>query len=449
MSKLSIAAIERAISEKPISTLQFRVGAMCALLLIFDGYDIGAISYVIPPIASSWGALPVDFTLAIVLGGVGMLLGSLISGPLSDLIGRKPVLMLCLAAFGVFSLASAFSTTVTLLTITRFLTGLGLGGGLPAAIALTADYCPRRHQIILVGVMTGAIPIGLIIGGFLSSVLIPHYGWQSVFIFGGVLPLLMVPLLAVAMPESVQFLITRHQADEKAIRILQRLKIDITQLDAQTEDPIRLNAAHNPIRSLFRPRYAKRTLLLWCMFFCNLLGSWLVIFWLPTILTAAGVSSGNAAFYSALLPLGGLLGIGMIALLVRKINTEIALACALLLGGAAIFAMWYWEMTINLTSLLIFLSGMGLMGAQFGLNGLSGSVYPSDIRATGSGWALGVGRVGNIVGPGLGGLVLGLGFATKTMFLVAVVPTLIAALALLLLARERLAGRLDPASVEY
>jgi AAHS family 4-hydroxybenzoate transporter-like MFS transporter len=139
----------------------------------------------------------------------------------------------------------------------------------------------------------------------------------------------------------------------------------------------------------------------------------------------------------------------MIALLVRKINTEIALACALLLGGAAIFAMWYWEMTINLTSLLIFLSGMGLMGAQFGLNGLSGSVYPSDIRATGSGWALGVGRVGNIVGPGLGGLVLGLGFATKTMFLVAVVPTLIAALALLLLARERLAGRLDPASVEY
>jgi AAHS family 4-hydroxybenzoate transporter-like MFS transporter len=443
MADICVAAIDNAISNGQMGQVQYRVIALCALLLVFDGYDIGTIGYALPALSRAWGLNPSDLTLAIVFSGVGMLVGSMISGPLGDLRGRKPVFIACVAIFGIFSIACAFTESPSSLSIMRFLTGLGLGGGVPTAIALTSDYVPRRNRPIIVGMMTGAVPVGLLLGGLTSSLLIPTYGWQAIFLVGGVLPLALLPLLVGLLPESIQMLLATGAPSRRTLVLLKEMGIDAALADLTPANVTSPPAAKNPVSRLFREGYATRTLLLWTMFFCNFLATWLVIFWLPTILSATGASDSDAAFYSALLPMGGLAGVAVIALLARRGRIERILALALLLGTAAAFLMWVLRLSPQSAAVIIFLVGAGLQGAQFGMNGLCGSVYPTAIRATGSGWAFGVGRIGNIIGPGLGGIVLGLSFPPKTMFLVAVGAALLASIALFLLGRERATGRLE------
>lgn len=442
MTNINPVAVESAISNKPMSPVQYRVVLLCSLLLVFDGYDIGAIGYAVPALAASWALSPSDFTLAIVLSGVGMLIGSLISGPLADWYGRKPVLIGCVVIFSVFSFASAFSETTLVLTITRFLTGLGLGGGVPTAIALTSDYLPRKNRAILAGVMTGAVPVGLVIGGLVSSKLIPAFGWQAIFLAGGLLPLLILPVLVIFLPESIQMMLARGKTAE-SISILKAMNIEPSSLTSGPTSGARSAVVGNPVLKLFQDGNATRTSLLWAMFLANFLSTWLIIFWLPTILSAAGANPGDAAFYSAMMPTGGLTGMIFIAVLARYASIEKILAAALLVGTVAVFSLWFWNSSTPVTAMLIILTGAGIMGAQFGMNGLSGAVYPSQIRSTGSGWAFGIGRFGNIIGPALGGLVLGLAFPPKTMFLVAVGPLLVATAAMVMLSHERSKGRLE------
>lgn len=440
MNNISVAAVDHAISNRPMSGFQIRILLVCAVLLVFDGYDVGAIGYAVPALAEAWGLRPAAFTPAIVLSGVGMLLGSLIAGPLGDWYGRKPVLIGCVTLFGVFSLASALCNDVSTLAITRVLTGLGLGGGIPAAIALTSDFAPARNRPMIVGAMTAGVPIGLVIGGVSASKLIPIYGWQAIFIVGGAIPLLFLPILIWRVSESVQMSLTLGKARQTALDLLKRMAIDPDTLPSATASTV---AVRNPVKRLFQDGHAVRTILLWGMFLSNFLATWLVIFWLPTILTASGAAVGDAAFYSALLPAGALIGIGLIGYLASKHQIETVLAAALLIGTAAIFVLWHADLSLAATAFVLIITGIGNMGGQFGMNGLSGSVYPTEIRATGSGWAFGVGRIGNIVGPALGGMVLSLGFAPKAMFLMAAFACSFAALGVLLLARERTLGRLD------
>lgn len=409
--------------------LTYRVIALCALALMLDGYDVGAIGYVLPALARSWARSPAELTLAIVLGGVGMLIGSMAAGPLADVRGRKPVVLACIAIFGVFSIACAFATSPMSLAALRLVTGLGLGGVIPTAIALTSDYVPQKNRAIVVGLMTCAVPVGLLLSGLASFWFIPAHGWQSVFLTGGALPLLLLPLLAWLLPESLQFL-----------RLARKSPIGS---NARAEAIGLRPTWHSLVALLFKDGYATRTVLLWTMFFCNFLATWLVIFWLPTILSAAGLADGDAAFFSALLPLGGLAGVVVIALIVRRVRIELTLATALVLGAAAVLVLWSLQLPPPLSAIVIALIGTGLQGAQFGMNGLCGAVYPTRIRATGSGWSFGIGRIGNIVGPGLGGAILAMSFSPRTMLLVAAVAALVAAGAMLLLDRERSAGRLE------
>lgn len=433
--------VNEPITRGETGRLQYRVITLCALVLVFDGYDVGAIGYVLPALARAWAKSPSDLTLAIVLGGIGMLAGSMIAGPLGDMRGRKPVFVASIAIFGIFSIATAFAESSVSLSLLRFLTGMGLGGGIPAAVALTSDYVPRKNRALVVGMMTCGVPVGLMLGGLVSSRLIPAYGWQTVFLLGGILPLLSLPVLARWLPESQMLLREGHSS----------VAADVSSAQSGSDEAVPgriLTTSSRPIWfylvvRLFRDGYAVRTSLLWTMFFCNFLAHWLMVFWLPSILSAAGATDADAAFYSALLPLGGLAGIGAIALITRYGRIEWTLAMMLLLGALATGAMWGLKLPPIATAVTIGSIGMGLMGAQFGMNGLCGAAYPPDIRATGLGWAFGIGRVGNIVGPGLGGLILAASFPPRTMLLVSVGAALVAAIAMFLLGRESAAGRLD------
>jgi AAHS family 4-hydroxybenzoate transporter-like MFS transporter len=425
-----------------IDHLTYRVIALCALLLVFDGFDIGTIGYLLPALARSWAKSPAELTPAIVLGGVGMLIGSMIAGPLGDVRGRKPVFIGCIAIFGIFSIASAFSTSPVSLVALRLLTGLGLGGGIPTAIALASDYVPRKNRPIVVGLMTCAVPVGLLLGGLASSWLVPAHGWQSIFLLGGIVPLLLLPPLAWLLPESLQILRLAGKTPKGGELLLEQLGESGT-MEASADAIGARPKWRNLVGLLFRDGYATRTSLLWIMFFSNFLATWLVIFWLPTILSLAGSSDGEAALFGALLPLGGLAGVVAIALIVRRVRTELTLAAALVLGAVAVLAMWALQLPPMAAAIVIALIGTGLQGAQFGMNGLCGAVYPARIRATGSGWSFGVGRIGNIIGPGLGGAILAMSFSARTMLLVAAVAALVAAAAMFALDRERAAGRLE------
>lgn len=441
---ISAASVDLAIGQGRMSRLQFRVIILCTLLLVFDGYDIGSIGYAIPALSVAWKQHPEAFTTAIVLGGVGMLLGSIVTGPLGDWYGRKAVLVSCVAAFGIFSIAAGFSQSTGTLAAMRFLVGFGLGGAIPTAVALTTDYVPNRNRALVVGLMTGGVPVGLVFGGIMSSKLIPAYGWEAIFIVGGILPILMLPVLLVLLPESIQMLLALGNREHKVSALLRAMNLaPVPQAADSAASGASQNVERNPVGKLFKDGNATRTILLWVMFLCNFLSTWLVIFWLPTILSAAGASPSSAAAYAAIMSLGGLIGMAVIFFGAPKMGVEWMLTAGLIIGAAAVFGLWSVAETTASIAILILITGAGIMGAQFGMNGLSGAVYQPKIRSTGSGWAFGIGRVGTIVGPALGGLVLGMSFPPRTMFLVAVIPLIIAAVATALLGRERIGGRLD------
>jgi MFS transporter, AAHS family, 4-hydroxybenzoate transporter len=367
-----------------------RVAALCGMVLFLEGYDIAAIAFAIPSLLDAWHVRPAAFTLAQTGGSVGLLCGALGFGLLADRLGRKPVLIGAAFVFGIFTLLCAFAASPGQLAALRFRTGLGLGGGIPVAIALASDCAPAGGQGRLVILMSAGVSIGNTAGGLLATQLVTRFGWQWIFVVGGVLPLLMCGLLAALLPGGAALPVARHR--------------------------------DNPVGALFRDGFAPVTSLLWGMNLLNLLGNYLILLWLPAILHAAGVPPGRAILGGTLYALGSILGAALTAPFVDRVGPERVLARGLALGAVSVLAIGLAAPTFSVLATLILLAGIGIGGCQHGINSLSGRLYPPAIRATGAGWALGAGRIGMIAGPAVGGVLLGLGARGSTIFLAAAVP---------------------------
>src|SRR5579871_1614332 len=369
-----------------------RVALLCAAVLVLEGFDLGAMAFTLPAISETWHLKPALFTAALTAASVGLFLGSLICGWLGDRLGRKPVLLGCVALFGIMSLATAMAGNVMSLTVLRFLTGLGIGGGVPTTIALLSDLAPRERQGGLVMAMTCGVPAGNVLGGVIASRLVGPFGWPSVFLVGGLIPLILLPLLLWRLPES--FRRTEHVGAN----------------------------GDNSIARLFTPSFARITLLLWLINFLSLLTIYFINSWLPSLLKSLGIPTAQAILAATMFQLGGIVGGLGSAPLANRFGTERVVAAMLAMGGL-------WLLLIGLTSVpasalafFIFGTGLGISAAQLGVNALSGAAYPPAIRNTGTGWALGVGRLGNIAGPLFGGLLLALGWAPKSMLLLIALP---------------------------
>jgi MFS transporter, AAHS family, 4-hydroxybenzoate transporter len=379
-----------AAAEYRADRLYLRVAWLCGVVLFLEGYDLAAVGYAIPSLVDAWRVAPSGFTQALTAGNVGLLLGSLGAGLLGDRLGRKPVLLSCVAVFGIFSLFSALVGSPIQLAALRFLTGLGLGGGIPLAIALASDFAPPMSQGRLVILMSAGVPIGSAVGGLLASQLVRVFGWQAIFVVGGVLPLAMAPLLALWLPESV------------ALSAAKRL--------------------HNPVAALFRDGLAASTALLWAINLLNLLGTFFILLWTPAILHSAGVSPSWAIFGTTMYGLGVILGALLTAPVVDRMGVERVLTCVLPLGALSVLSIGLLDPPFWLLSVLICGAGVGIGGCQAGINSLSGRIYPTAIRSTGAGWALGAGRVGAIAGPLLGGVLLALGWRAQAIFVALSIP---------------------------
>jgi MFS transporter, AAHS family, 4-hydroxybenzoate transporter len=383
-----------------------RITLLGAIVLAFDGFDITATGFVIPPLTKLWGITPAQFTPALVAGSFGMLFGALAAGVAGDRFGRRPVFVTCVTLFGILSLISSLSANVTELAFLRFFTGLGLGGAVPTAIALASDYSPVGRQGRLVALMSAGLPAGIIVGGMLSAALLSQFGWQSIFVAGGIGPLILAPIMFFWLPESQQF----------QIRQSKRISTEISR---------------NPVYDLFSPQLRTVTLLLWVVFITNFLASYLILLWLPSMLNASGATAAQAIVGTTLFPLAGMAGAFILGWPIDRFGAERTLVVGLLVGALACAVVGFANFPYGPGLLgLVFLVGLGLSGSQMGMNALSGSAYPPSVRSTGSGWALGIGRVGTILGPLFGGLLLAAGFKINAMFLFSSGAVLVASLAM-------------------
>ncbi|HLL28085.1 MAG TPA: aromatic acid/H+ symport family MFS transporter [Xanthobacteraceae bacterium] len=422
------------IDQQAVSRFQIQLLLACAGVLFLDGFDTQAIGYVAPALGQEWGLARGALGPVFSAGLFGLMIGALILGPVADRIGRKRIIVLSTAAFGICTLATVFAHDTSSLLIIRFLTGLGLGGAMPNAIALTSEFSPHRRRATMVMAMFCGFSVGAALGGLLAAALIPGFGWRSVFLIGGVVPLLLAPLLAARLPESVRFLALTGRDDARVAEFLQRIAPS-----ARFPDHARFGVQEQkltglPVAHLFSEGRGFATLLLWIVFFMSLLDIYLLSNWLPTVLNDLGASIPAAAAVGAMLQVGGVIGTLILGLIIDRFSFR-ALALTYLFAAAAVALVGYSGRSIPFATFAIFCAGFTIIGGQIAANALAATYYPTMMRSTGVGWALGVGRVGSIVGPLIGGYMLASHVGAESLFMAAAIPALCASIAAFALAR--------------
>jgi AAHS family 4-hydroxybenzoate transporter-like MFS transporter len=415
---------ETRLETQKLGPLQIRVLLLCTLAQIFDGFDISSISMAVPALIRAWGVPGPAFANTFVLSSIGIMIGALSSGPIGDRIGRKPVLVASLVVLAVSSLACTRVASVADLAMLRLITGIGIGMLLPATVALSSDYLPERLRAGGIMIMFTGAPLGGFAGGMLVSQLLPIYGWTSIFWIGGILPLVLLPAALLWLPESPRFLLAKGRLSEGGARLMRQLGISLDTPSHHVDV-----ARGNPISGLFRDGLGATTILIWVMFFCNLLSMYLIGYWMPTVLSLSGLTPADAVFASALRDAGPLVSVFAIAPLSTKFGAPNVLRVTLFLGIIFIALVGLAALPYLALLAVIFLVGCCTVGSQTGLNGMTGALYPARVRNTGMAWALGIGRLGAIFGPWLGGELLAMGLPPRQIFLVACVTAAIATLA--------------------
>jgi AAHS family 4-hydroxybenzoate transporter-like MFS transporter len=416
------------IDGQPIGGFQLRLLVLCAAVLFLDGFDTQAIGYVAPALAREWGLSKGALGPVFSAGLFGLMIGALIFGPLADRIGRKKIIILSTLAFGVGSLATGFVQDANALLAIRFLTGLGLGGAMPNTVAMTSEFSPQRRRATLVMIMFCGFSIGAALGGLLAAWLIPNFGWRSVFIVGGFVPLVMVPILSLRLPESIRFLATTGQAPERVAELLARISPRAAFASGAQFAVHEARLPGLPVAHLFRERRTLVTLLLWVVFFMSLLDIYFLANWLPTVLHDLGASISEAVLIGSMLQIGGVIGTFALGTIIDRFSFR-ALALVYFAAVFAVGGIGQFGRSAVLVTIAIFAAGFCVVGGQIAANALAAAYYPTSVRATGVGWALGVGRVGSIIGPLVGGILLAAKWSAGAVFIAAAAAALCAALA--------------------
>ena len=429
------ANIGEMIDNNRISGYQIMVLVLCFLVVLIDGFDTAVIGYIAPALRQEWGLQPSQLSPAFGAGLMGLMVGAFVFGPVADAYGRKKVLLLSVLIFGLGTLASAYSTSIDMLTALRFLTGIGLGGAMPTCITLSSEYSPARRRMIMVTLSYSGFTTGLALGGAVASHIIPLFGWRGVLMIGGLVPLLLLPLLAWLLPESVRFMAARPQYATALRKVMSKItgRTDLAEVTfVEPQSPV---AERSPISQLFIEGRALRTVLLWGTFFCSLFVFYLLTSWLPSILKDSGYDIASAARIGAMVPLGGTVGAILMALLMDRVSPYRVLGLAYL-GAALVIALVGFALAdafwLGLTVVMV---GFGIAGAQNGLNLLSASIYPTAARATGVSWAMANGRVGSIIGSVLGAWLIAQLGQPSVFFIALAIPALFGSIAIFSLQR--------------
>jgi MFS transporter, AAHS family, 4-hydroxybenzoate transporter len=431
------------IDDRPIGRTQWITILMCALVMFLDGFDTQSISYAVPHIAKEWhlakAALGPIFSAAL----VGLMAGYLCLSPLSDRFGHRRVVIFSTAAFAAATLACLLAHDVPTLIAFRFLTGVGLGAATPSAVALTGEYSPARLRASFVLAIYCGFSLGFVISGGVAGWAIPHFGWRSLFWIGALVPLILLPFLLACLPEAFSTL-TRPGADrQQALAAFRRIdphfpenRLPISQMQTANQ--------RAPLRRLFSDGMGAGTLLLWLVFVINLAEFYAVQSWLPTILTDLGYDSGIVVAATSLVTVGGIVAALVVGPAMDRISpygtlTLLYVAGCIFTGLVGIA----FQTSVPLLLGATFLAGLCVSGGQKSVIALGAIFYPSEIRSTGVGWALGIGRLGGIAGPLLVGSAITAGLPARGVFYLLALPMLVMAIAILAMGR-RYGGSTSP-----
>lgn len=426
--------VQEFINAHKLSAMQIATLLLCFFIVAVDGFDTAAIGFIAPAIRSEWKLTAGQLAPVFGAGLAGLMAGAFLFGPLADRFGRKTILMVCVAFFGLACLASGFSTSLTMLIVLRFLTGLGLGGAMPNAVTLSSEYSPEKHRSVLVTTMFCGFTLGSALGGVLAAHVVAGFGWRAVLIIGGVMPLVLLPVLMVALPESVRYLVVKGLRLDDVRRLLQRIAPAADLSTSTFAIPEKARAGF-PVKHLFDAQLRRGTIFLWLAFFMSLLVIYLLSSWLPTLISSTGMTLKDASLVTAMFQVGGTVGAIALGQLMDRFKPQLVLGLAYAL--AAGFIATIGSSTGNTMMLIaaVFGAGFFVSGGQVGANALAAGFYPTASRATGVSWAAGIGRIGSVLGSMAGGWMLALGIGLPTVFAIVGLPALIAAASLLLMGR--------------
>ena len=423
--------LSEVIDRSRLGGFQIGLFILCGVCLVMDGFDVQAMGYVAPAIIQEWRIPNAELGPVFGAGLLGVLFGSLLFSMLADRIGRRPVLIAVTLFFALLTFLTARASSVPEMRVIRFIAGLGLGAIMPNAVALVGEYSPRRIRVLIMMIVSNGFTAGAAIGGFVAAWLIPHFGWRSVFYFGAAVPAVIGIVMLAWLPESLQFLVLRGKKPATAAKWLKRVD-PAAGSDARSEYVVAEESRKGvPFVHLFYGGRGMGTLLLWILNFMNLLNLYFLSSWLPTVVKDAGYSTSTAVLAGTMVQVGGTIASIVLGFLAQRIGFVPVLTAGFLVAFVNIAMIGQPGLSLVMLFVVVFLAGVGVVGGQAGINALSATFYPTELRSTGIGWGLGIGRIGAIVGPVLAGELMRRHWSTHQLFNAASVPALISAAVIL------------------
>jgi AAHS family 4-hydroxybenzoate transporter-like MFS transporter len=413
-----------------LDAYRLQIFALCTLVMTVDGYDVFVVGYLVPALAQDFGVAPPRITSIFVFQTIALGLGAYMVSPLADRFGRRNLILACTALLGILTLAGTLATSVTELAVFRVVASFFFGAVVPNLVAVTSEYGSRRSRPILVIILFMGYTIGAGGGGSIASALAADYGWRAAFWMGGLAPLLVAVILYFLLPESIRFMVLKGDRNDQVATHLRRIDptLDLAGVPGFTIQEERSGTL--PMVALFRDGRIQATLLLWLSFAMNLFVLTLIASWMPTFLREfAGVDPKRAGAIAALFSLGGIVSPLALGYLMDRYGTTRVLSVNYVAAGLSIILTGLWSADPTLAAVGVFCAGLFVIGGQGGINALASMLYPTEMRATGVGWALGAGRVASVFGPLAGGAMLADHWAATSIFAAASVPVFVAALA--------------------
>lgn len=411
------------LDSQKLSNLQLSTILICFLMNMLDGMDVMVISYVAPHISSAWSISPQSLGIVFSAGLLGMSIGAMFLAPFADKIGRKTMILICGLLMGISVFSTILANSVEALIFFRVISGLGIGGMLASTATLTAEYAPKPKKDFWVSFVMAGYPIGAVLSGMVAANVIPVYGWQTMFQIAGISTLCTLPITYFFLAESLDFLLkTQPQnALNKANSILKKMSLPIlvSLPNISSESKIKVS-----VTSLLIPETKTATIRLWIAIFMAFASLYFLTTWIPKLASATGLSVELAIYAGTIFNLGAFLGIVSQGYLSSKFGLKRTI-CGFLVVTAFLMLIFGFFSGSVMTLILFGLIGFGIQGGFVGLYSVAARIYPTEIRNTGVGWAVGAGRIGAIVGPLLGGILIGLGLSMSINFIVFAVPTLI------------------------
>ena len=424
--------VQSFLNEHGFTGYQWMIFGLCFLIVLLDGFDTAAIGYIAPSLLKEWGLSRPELGPVLSAALFGLAVGALAAGPLADKLGRKRLLVVAVLVFAVACFGSAFSADLTQLTVLRFVTGVGLGAAMPNAVTLMSEYCPDRRRAMLTNTMFCGFPLGAAFGGFLAAWMIPQWGWRSVLELGGVTPFILSILMLFLLPESVRYMVAHSHPIEHIRAALSRISATAASATkfVLTEAKPHVAGASG-LGIVFSRSYATGSLMLWLAYFMGLVIFYALINWMPILFKDAGIDPKQATLITALFPLGGV-GAILFGWLMDRFNGNRIIALGYILTAVSIFLIGQAVgAAVGLLMAAVFVAGVLMNTAQSSMPALAAGFYPTQGRASGVSWMLGIGRFGGIAGSFLVAELTRRQIGLSSIFTIVAVAGLIAAVALM------------------